>query len=110
MKLQEIEHIFKNASKYNTLNKVGVFGSFARNEQTKNSDIDIILEYKPPVNEEDDEYIDHIGGFMEDIEEFISLKIDYITLNGLQRSKNEDFRNAILKDVRWLYVAKTENI
>ncbi|MEM9848541.1 MAG: nucleotidyltransferase domain-containing protein [Bacteroidota bacterium] len=29
------------------LSKIGLFGSFARNEATKNSDIDLIIEFQP---------------------------------------------------------------
>jgi len=29
------------------LSKIGLFGSYARNEQTENSDIDILVEYQP---------------------------------------------------------------
>lgn len=34
------------SSKY-CLTKIGLFGSFAREEQTENSDIDLLVEYKP---------------------------------------------------------------
>ena len=36
-------------SHYN-LNKIAVFGSFARDEQTKNSDVDILIELNDNVN------------------------------------------------------------
>ena len=103
MTLEKMKNVFDSAAKYPAISRVGVFGSYARGEETKTSDIDIILEYKPPLNDEDDEYIDQMGRFMEDIEKYITLKIDYITLNGLHKSKNETFKNTVLQETRWLY-------
>ena len=42
--LKKNRQIFKN--KYHCT-KIGLFGSFARNEQTEKSDIDIIVEFSP---------------------------------------------------------------
>ncbi|SLM27876.1 conserved hypothetical protein [Desulfamplus magnetovallimortis] len=38
------------ALKFN-LSKIGLFGSFARNEQNEESDIDILVEFKPETND-----------------------------------------------------------
>ena len=40
------ENIGELRTGYN-VSKIGIFGSFARNEQTEKSDIDIIFEFKP---------------------------------------------------------------
>ena len=40
------DHILDLKAEYN-IAKIGIFGSFARNEQTENSDIDIMLEFEP---------------------------------------------------------------
>ena len=51
------------------VSKVGVFGSFVRNEQTKNSDIDILVEFSEPIGLK---FIDLI----EFLEEKLGRKID----------------------------------
>jgi len=42
--LKQNKTYFQNNFNYS---KIGLFGSYARNEQTENSDIDIIIVYKP---------------------------------------------------------------
>jgi uncharacterized protein len=58
--------------------KAYVFGSYARNEASKNSDIDILVEL---------DYSKHIGlGFVQmqlDLEELLNKKVDLITTDGL---------------------------
>ena len=39
-------HIYELKKEYN-ITKIGLFGSFARDEQTDKSDIDILLEFEP---------------------------------------------------------------
>jgi len=53
MYLKQIEYILKNkksflAEKYH-VSKIGVFGSYVRNQQTDISDIDILVEFSRPV-------------------------------------------------------------
>jgi len=101
MTIESIEKTFSSAYNYPYIKKVGIFGSYARGEQNSDSDLDIILEY----DDSSDDFMDDLGGFMEDIEKTINCNIDYITLNGLIKGENTQFGERVLKDVRWLYIA-----
>jgi predicted nucleotidyltransferase len=58
---------------------IGVFGSFVRNEQSQNSDIDILIDF-----EEEKETFDNYMAVYDIIERlFSNYKIDVVTKNGL---------------------------
>ena len=58
---------------------VGLFGSYVRNEQTTNSDIDILIDFNPK-NETYDNFIS-VYDFLENI--FKGDKVEVVTKNGL---------------------------
>ena len=41
---------------------------------------------------------------MEELEAHIAAKLDYVTLNSLMKGDACDFRESVLRDVKWLYV------
>ena len=88
-----------SAKNYPCIIRIGVFGSCARNEETSASDIDILIEY----DNSSDDFIDNIGGFMEDMERLWHGKIDYVTMTGLMKSHDEKFKRNVLNDVIWVY-------
>jgi len=59
------------------IKKLSVFGSFARGEQTKNSDIDMLVEFKSPVG---------FGFFRASryLEEILGRKVDLVTKDALR--------------------------
>ena len=97
-----IAEAISTAKNYPYIVRVGVFGSHARNEETAFSDIDILIDY----DNSSEEYLDDIDGFMEDMERLIPDKIDYVTMRGLMRCKDELFRQNVLSDVNWVYSAE----
>ena len=102
MNLQTISKAVDSARKDRYILKVGVFGSFARGDESADSDIDIIFEY----DNSHEDYLESIDDFMEDVEKIITTKIDYVTLNALMRDKKPSaFRDEVLRDVKWLYQA-----
>ena len=66
--LQAISKAVDSAKKYPYILRVGIFGSFARGEENGGSDVDILLEY----DNSDEQYLDDIGYFMEDVEKTIA--------------------------------------
>ena len=56
--------------------KIGIFGSFAKGNQTESSDIDILVEFKDPTY---DNFID-LAFYLEKL---YGKKIDLITVKGL---------------------------
>ena len=78
------------SSKYN-VDKIGYFGSFARNEQTESSDIDIIVSFKKP-----------LGWAFFDLQELLEKelkrKVDLVTFNSLK----EQLKETILKEIKYV--------
>lgn len=59
------------------LANMAVFGSFARNEQREDSDVDILVEFKTPVGME---FID----LADDLEGILHRKVDLVSKNGIK--------------------------
>lgn len=59
------------------IKKILIFGSYARNEATPNSDLDLIIEFP-----EGTSLIDHIGIEFE-LSEALNMKIDLLSQNGI---------------------------
>jgi uncharacterized protein len=78
------------ASRY-FVDKIGYFGSFARNEQTATSDIDIIVSLNKPLGWT---YFD----LNELLENELGRKVDLFSIKALK----EQLREIILKDVKYV--------
>lgn len=72
-----------------SVSKLGVFGSYARNEQNENSDIDILIELEKP-----------IGWKFFTLNDFLSKKlgkkIDLTTENGLRKELREEIMRSVI--------------
>ena len=77
------------AEKY-SLEKIGIFGSFARNEQTENSDIDLLVEYKKNT----EKLYDIEDNFRIMIKEKFNKKVDICSIKWIKPI----FKSLILKD------------
>ena len=58
--------------------KIGIFGSFARDEQTEVSDVDILVEFEKPIGLRFFELADYL-------EEIFGVKVDLFTPNALKQ-------------------------
>lgn len=56
---------------------MAIFGSFVRNEQTEDSDLDILVDFKDTIGIQ---FID----LAEDIESHLGIKIDLVSRNGVK--------------------------
>lgn len=82
------------APRYPSLRRIVLFGSFARGEQTVESDVDIVAQFDP-----DGPYTERLDLYT-DLEDRLGRKLDMITsLSGAPRY----FVNAILRDGIKLY-------
>ncbi len=95
VKQNELENKLKNlkpilSDRY-SVERIGYFSSFSRNEQTNKSDLDILVEFRKP-----------IGWNFFDLQEFLekelTIKIDLVSINALK----EQIRDSILKQVRYI--------
>ena len=82
-KLQVLKPILKEDG----ITLIGIFGSFARNEQTEQSDVDILYDIDNPKA-----FAKRFGGFgafsrLEELKQFIAKnlnsKVDFVAKNGL---------------------------
>jgi len=76
-----INTLVSNKSKINQLgiSKLGLFGSYVRNEQNEKSDIDIFVDFNPQ-NETFENFMD-LCFFLDDL--FLGVKVEVVTKNGL---------------------------
>lgn len=63
------------------IRNIGLFGSYSRNEQTKNSDIDILVDFEPAMETFDN--LMAVYDYLEDI--FKNERIEIVTINGLSK-------------------------
>ena len=70
--------IKKITAKYDPV-LLGIFGSYARSEQNKDSDIDILVDFRKEVN-----LLDLIG-IEQELSKLLGKKVDLITLRSLNK-------------------------
>lgn len=58
--------------------KIGLFGSYARNEQTETSDIDFLVEFYPA-----EKSYDHLIGLIDFLEYHLNRSVEVVTLQSL---------------------------
>jgi predicted nucleotidyltransferase len=73
------------------LSNIAVFGSYARNQQTEDSDIDILVEFNKPIGIE---FVD----LAQELEQILSIKVDLVSKRGLK----ERHYKAIEKDLYYV--------
>lgn len=71
------------------VNKIQLFGSTSRREDTKDSDIDFL------VNLDDDRSLFDLIGFKYSLEEIFDKKVDVVTIDSLHK----DIRESVLKEI-----------
>ncbi len=86
-KLEQLKPKIIKILKNKGIKKAGIFGSFARGEQTKKSDIDILIE---PVEGMGLEFF----GLHLELEEKLGIKVDLLSYRGI----NPHLKDYILKD------------
>lgn len=87
-KLKELKPILYN--KY-FVDKIGYFGSYSRNEQNEDSDIDILVSFKKPLGWE---FFD----LQELLENELKLKVDLVSEKALKKQ----LKPIILKNVKYV--------
>ena len=90
------------ASKYPIINRVGVFGSYARGEQTENSDLDILFDYTSIDENSVLEILDYRDELSRELEK-LNLEFDYVSYKGVIDSNDNKTKKRILSEVIWLY-------
>lgn len=68
---------------------IGIFGSYARGENLKSSDLDILVDFEQPVN------LLELIGLEQELSEKLGVKVDLVTV----RSLNPQLKQYIEKDL-----------
>jgi Predicted nucleotidyltransferases len=90
MNQSEIKNIIlSHLKEYDPL-KVGIFGSFARGDNKKGSDIDILVEFKESPS------LLTLIKLENDLSEILGIKVDLVTIGAL---KNKRIKTSIKKDL-----------
>ena len=84
----------KNRLKKFGIRNIGLFGSYGRNEQSENSDIDLLIDFQPEVENFDN--LMAVYDFLEQI--FKNEKVEVVTMNGL----SPYIGLSILKEVQYV--------
>jgi len=96
MSIVEIKNIILEFLKpYNPL-FIGLFGSYVRNEQTDNSDIDILVSFQNGIS------LLKLIQLENELSERLGHKVDLITVGAI---KNKRIKNNILNDLQILFQA-----
>jgi len=77
MELEEIRNKIIPVLQRHDVKRAGIFGSFVREEQKEDSDIDILVEFKG------DKSLLDLAGLKIELEEVLRRKVDVLTYNSL---------------------------
>ncbi len=77
--------------------KIGIFGSYARGENRKDSDLDILISFKDKIS------LLKLVQIEQQLSDELGIKVDLITENGL---KNPRLKNFIYKDLITIFNEK----
>jgi len=92
-KLKQIQNILASSKtelgkRYN-VKELGIFGSYARGQQKKTSDVDILVKFNPNVT-----LFDFVG-LGNYLEEKLKIKVDVVSERGIR----PELKSSIVKDV-----------
>ena len=68
--------------------KIGIFGSFSRNQQQADSDVDVIVEFNKPIGLKFVQLADYL-------EQLLGRRTDVLTPDGLRAIRNTEITQAI---------------
>jgi len=87
--LNEIKKKIKSILKKKGIVRAGIFGSYARGEQKKNSDIDVLIEFNDSLLK--------LVILEREIGEILGKKVDLLTYNGISPYLKERILNEEMK-------------
>jgi len=76
------------------VSRIGIFGSFLNNTQNEKSDIDLLIDFKEPID------LFAYVNLADKLSQTMEKKVDLVTVNGLKSS----LRNKIMNEVEWIEV------
>jgi uncharacterized protein len=92
--VQNLDNIIISTLKEFNPEKIGIFGSFARNENTPGSDLDILVKFKDGIT------LLQLIKLENSLSEKLNVKVDLVTEGAITNKKLKEY---ILKDLRIIY-------
>lgn len=89
--LRILEQEKENIKKIYPIQRIGIFGSLARGEETKRSDVDVLVEFTKPVS-----FFEFLH-LRYELERLFSRRVDMVTKKALKPAIREE----ILRDVQY---------
>ena len=96
MTLEEIKKVALPACLEFKVKRLDVFGSLARGQETGDSDIDLLVEFKDP----DQQPSKRFFGLLHHLEDTLGRQVDLLTVNSL---RNPYLRRRVLKERMKIY-------
>ena len=94
-----IEAVKTTARRYPCIFRIGIFGSYARGDCHRGSDIDLLYDYDDKSNDATHQILSFVEDFLDIIE---PLEADFICLENLLEME-DDFKYNVINDVVWIY-------
>ena len=91
----ELMHKMSQVLKKNDIIYAGIFGSYAKNKQVNDSDIDFLIEFNPTKKKTLFDMVD----IQYELQDILDKKVDLVTKNSL----NKYIKNEILNSVKVIY-------
>jgi uncharacterized protein len=92
--VQNLDNIIISTLKEFNPEKIGIFGSFARNENTPGSDLDILVKFKDGIT------LLQLIKLENSLSEKLNVKVDLVTEGAITNKKLKEY---IQKDLRIIY-------
>ncbi|MFQ6071914.1 MAG: nucleotidyltransferase family protein [Methanosarcinales archaeon] len=100
MRKEEIQRILKECidelRKFG-VKKIGLFGSYARNEATESSDVDLVIEF-----EEGKATFRNFSAVVEFLENLLGTSVDLLTPAGVESIKIRYIKEKIMKEIEYV--------
>ena len=103
---KDLVDVIQMSANYPSILRMGVFGSYARGDQTSESDIDIIYDYDET---QVDDMLDCLDAILNEIEKK-NKKVDfyayYLLFKDDMTRSGAKFRDNVLQEIVWIYDRK----
>ena len=93
MEIQNIKSITTPLLRQYPISYAGIFGSYARGEQTASSDIDILIRYSSPID------LFELGDLTNKLEDAMGIKVDIV----IEKTVSPLMMKYIKKDLQTIY-------
>jgi len=106
---QESCEILNNFENKNAVKKIGVFGSFARGDYTRDSDIDLIIDYnydKTGLIEDLFKFLNFITDLKNMFKNKYNKETDIIEYEALWQKENRLLKEEVEGEIVWIYEQK----